>query len=97
MKFNESQFPVKEKSLAQPGPVPLSDHQFLNKLDSHKDSDDDLDLVTLDQPLTGPSNPGPPPLRLPQSPILPLAPMGGERLQLPEVSAAATSQYSLHP
>ena len=42
VKFEESQFPVKEKSLAT-----SSDCQFLEKL-NQDDSDDDLGLVTLD-------------------------------------------------
>ena len=51
VKFKESLFYAKEKSLAQPEPAPLSDHQFQKELNN--DSNSDLDLVTLNQPPLG--------------------------------------------
>ena len=83
MKFDESQFPVKEKSLAQPGPVSSDDHQLSEKL-NQDDSDDDLGLVTLDQSPQGPTSPGPSAqlAQLAQPLILPPAPPGGSRLTL---------------
>ena len=57
VKFEESRFPAKEKSLAQPGLAPLSDCQFQNKL-SQEDSDNDLGLVILNQPPPDPTSPG---------------------------------------
>ena len=56
VKFEESIFPVKEKSLPQTGPAPSSDCQFLKEL--NEDSDSDPRLVTLDQPPQSPLSPG---------------------------------------
>ena len=56
MKFEETQFPVKEMILAQPDPAPSSDCQFL-KSDNESDSSG-LDLVKLVQPPTRPPSPG---------------------------------------
>ena len=91
MKFDESQFPAKEKLLEQPGPAPSSDCQFLKKL-SQGDSDDGLELVTLDHPLQGPTSPRPleQVVQLPQPPILPPALPGGSWLNLPDMGTAPT-------
>ena len=56
VKFEESQFSVKETILAQPDPVSLNDHQHLES-DNESDSSG-LDLVKLVQPPTRPPSPG---------------------------------------
>ena len=96
VKFEESIFPVKEKSLPQMGPAPSSDRQFLKEL--NEDSDSDPRLVTLDQPLIGPTSPGQstPKAQLPQ-PVIPPAPPGGSQVPLPDMGTAPTPQYSLCP
>ena len=83
VKFKESIFPVKEKSLA-----PLSDHQFLNTPNGNSDS----------EPLIGPTSPGPsaPRAQLPH-PVIPPASPSGSQVSLPDVGPAPTSQYSLYP
>ena len=93
MKFDECQFPEKEKSLA-----PSSDYQCLEK-SSQDDSDDSLGLVMLNQPLPGPNSPGPPTqvAQPPQPLISPMEPPGRTRLTLPDMGTAPTPQYSLHP
>ena len=98
VKFDESQFPVKEKSLAQPGSASLNDHQF-SKKSTQGESDDNLGLVTLDQPPQGPTSPGPPaPVAQPPQPlILPLSPPGESILTLPDMGTAPTPWYSLRP
>ena len=82
---------MKEKSLA-----PLSDHQFLNTPNGNSDSEPGL--VTLDQPLIGPTSPGQstPKAQLPQ-PVIPPAPPGGSQVPLPDMGTAPTPQYSLCP
>ena len=57
VKFEETQFPVKELKLTQSIPVPLSDCQ-IPESDNESDSSG-LDLVNLDQPPTRPPSPGP--------------------------------------
>ena len=91
MKFQESQFPAKEKSLAQPGPASLNNCQF-SKILNQSDLDNDLGLVTLDQPLEGQTSPRQPAQTAqPSQPlILPLAPLGGSRLTLPDVGTTPT-------
>ena len=84
VKFKESIFPAKEKSLA-----PSSDHQFSNE--TNNDSDSEPGLVTLDHPLIGPTSPGPsaPRAQLLQ-PTLPPAPPSGLQVNLPDVGTAPT-------
>ena len=95
MKFKESIFPVKEKALAQPGPAPSSDHQFLNE--PNGDSDSEPGLVTLDQPLIGPTSPGPSAQRAqPPQPNPPPAP-SGSMVSLPDEGTAPSPRYHLHP
>ena len=60
MKFEETQFPVKETKLTQPALAPLSDHQ-IPESDNESDSLG-LDLVTLAQPPNRPPSPGLPAL-----------------------------------
>ena len=98
VKFVESQFLVKGKSLAQPGSASLNDHQF-SKKSTQGESDDNLGLVTLDQPPQGPTSPGPPaPVAQPPQPlILPLSPPGESILTLPDMGTAPTPWYSLRP
>ena len=84
VKFKEFIFPVKEMSLA-----PSSDCQFFNE--SNTDSDSEPGLVTLDQPLIGPTSPGPfaPRALLPQ-PMLPPTPPSGSQVNLPDMGTAPT-------
>ena len=56
VKFEETQFPVKETKLALPALAPLSDHQ-ISESDNESDSLE-LDLVNLAQPPTRPPSPG---------------------------------------
>ena len=90
VRFVESWFPAKEKSLAQPGLALLNDHQFSEK-SNHDDSDNNLGLVTLDQPSQGPTSPGPPSQVVQPPPqILPPALPGGSRLSLPDIGTMPT-------
>ena len=79
VKFEETQFPVKESKLTQSNPAPLSDHQ-IPESDNESDSLG-LDLVNLAQPPTRPPSPGLPASgssqsqsATPPSPPLPQAP-----------------------
>ena len=81
VKFDETQFPVKELKLTQSNPAPLSDRQ-IPESDNESDSLG-LDLVNLAQPPTRPLTPGLPASGLlqsqsgrPPSPPLPQAPRG---------------------
>ena len=66
MTFKETQFPVKEKLLAQPGPVQSQCCQF-PELDTESDLLA-LDLVNLAQPSTRCTTPGPSALVRPVTP-----------------------------
>ena len=92
----ESIFPAKEMSLAQPGSAPLSDCQFHKE--SNSNSNSEPGLVTLDHLLIGPTSPGPSAMRaqVPQ-PVLPPEPPSGSQVQLPDMGTAPTPQYHLHP
>ena len=89
VKFNETCFPVKEMILAQPNPMPLSDHQ-IPESDNESDSLG-LDLVKLAQPPTRPPSPGQSasrwPVMLPQPPLAPPAVPWRTRA-LPDVETA---------
>ena len=78
VKFMESHFPAKEKSLIQSGLAPLSDHKFPKESNEDLDSSD-LDLVTLNQPQQGLPSPGlPAQVTLPPQPqIVPPTTPGG--------------------
>ena len=69
VKFEETCFPAKEMTLAQPGPEPLSSYQ-IPELDNESDSSG-LDLVKLAQPPTRPPSPG---QSAPRQPVMPSQP-----------------------
>ena len=89
MKFDETQFPEKEATLAHPSLAPLSDHQ-IPESDNGSDSLG-LDLVKLTQPPTRPPSPGQSALRQPvmqsQPPLAPL-PLSWRHKELPDVETA---------
>ena len=86
VKFEETRFPAKEMILAQPDPVPLSDHQFLES-DNGSDSSG-LDLVKLVQPPTRLPSPGQsaPAVTAPSRPAIAMSPPGAPPRTPPSVS-----------